>query len=78
MQLKHILVPLILALPAGIGILYFLTSMQLDGTVTISRGDRTGPIEIYHDNFGIPRIFANSLEDAYYGLGWTHAQHRLW
>ena len=36
------------------------------------------PVEILRDRYGIPHIFAASLEDASFGLGYAHAQDRLW
>src|ERR1041384_50238 len=35
------------------------------------------PIEIYRDSFAIAHISAVTDEDAYYALGYTHAQERL-
>lgn len=35
-------------------------------------------IEILWDNWGIPHIFAKSIEDAYFAQGYVHAHHRLW
>lgn len=35
------------------------------------------PIEIYRDSFAIPHISAVTDEEAYYALGYTHAQERL-
>ncbi len=35
-------------------------------------------VEILRDAFGIPHIFAASLEDAQFALGFVHAQDRLW
>ena len=37
-----------------------------------------GPVEILRDRYGIPHIFAGSLADASFGLGYVHAQDRLW
>ena len=34
-------------------------------------------IEVIFDNYGIPHIYAQSEEDAYFGLGYVHAQDRL-
>ncbi|MBC7804338.1 MAG: penicillin acylase family protein [Candidatus Parcubacteria bacterium] len=34
--------------------------------------------EILRDRYGIPHIFAASLEDASFALGFVHAQDRLW
>jgi penicillin amidase len=36
------------------------------------------PVEIHRDGWGIPRIEAKSVDDAYFGLGYVHAQDRLW
>src|SRR5437764_10808523 len=35
------------------------------------------PIEIYRDSFAIAHIYAGSDEEAYYALGFAHAQERL-
>ena len=34
-------------------------------------------IEVIFDNYGVPHIYADSEEDAYFGLGYVHAQDRL-
>ena len=34
--------------------------------------------EILRDRYGIPHIFAGSMEDASFALGFVHAQDRLW
>ena len=36
------------------------------------------PIEITRDRDAIPHIFASSKQDAWFGLGYVHAQDRLW
>src|SRR6476646_8364131 len=36
------------------------------------------PVEILRDAYGIPHIYAASLEDAHFALGYVHAQDRLW
>ena len=35
-------------------------------------------IKIYTDEYGFPHIKANSIEDAYFGLGFSQAKNRLW
>ena len=35
-------------------------------------------IEIVRDNAAVPHIFARSDRDAYFGLGYAHAQDRIW
>ncbi len=37
-----------------------------------------GPVEIVRDNFAVPHIFAASDSDVFFGLGFVHAQDRLW
>ena len=38
----------------------------------------TAPVEIVRDNANVPHVFAASDRDAYFGLGYAHAQDRLW
>lgn len=38
----------------------------------------SGPVEIVRDVHAIPHIFAGAPEDVYFGLGFAHAQDRLW
>ncbi len=35
-------------------------------------------VDVLRDRYGIPHIFAGSLPDAVYALGYVHAQDRLW
>ena len=37
-----------------------------------------GPVEVLRDRYAIPHIYAASMEDAYFALGFVHAQDRLW
>jgi len=61
----------------GGGYLWLRTSLpQTEGSVTLS--GLSGPVEIFRDAHGIPHIFAQSDADAYYALGFLHAQDRLW
>ena len=48
---------------------------QLDGTILVA--GPTAPVEIFRDTFGIPHIFAEKPNDAYFGLGYAHAQDRM-
>lgn len=36
------------------------------------------PVQIIRDRNAVPHIFGNSLEDVLFGLGYAHAQDRLW
>jgi penicillin amidase len=49
---------------------------QLSGEIELAGIMR--PVEVLRDRNAIPHIYAQSLEDAYYGLGFVHAQDRLW
>ncbi len=49
---------------------------QIDGTIQLA--GPSAPINIVRDAEGIPHIYAKSAEDAYFALGFVHAQDRLW
>ena len=49
---------------------------EVDGTVSAS--GIAAPVEIIRDQYGVPHIAARSRDDALYGLGYVHAQDRLW
>ncbi len=67
---------IVLVLIAG-GYLWFRTGLVMtDGTVEVA--GVSGPVTIARDADGIPRITASSERDAYFGLGFVHAQDRLW
>ena len=61
---------------AGGGILYLLSSLpQIDGRIAVS--GLTGEVRITRDADGVPLISAGNDEDAAFGLGFAHAQDRL-
>ena len=67
----------VIAVCAAAGFLWLRTSLpQIDGTLRIA--GLTHEIEILRDAHGVPHIFAVSDEDAYFALGFVHAQDRLW
>lgn len=45
---------------------------------TLSLPGVAADVEIARDEYGVPRIAASSLEDAFFSLGFVHAQDRLW
>jgi penicillin amidase len=49
---------------------------QTEGEIRLTGGE--APVEILRDAHGIPHIYARSLADVYFGLGFAHAQDRLW
>ncbi|MBS3966040.1 MAG: penicillin acylase family protein [Truepera sp.] len=79
LRLLHVLLGLLLviALLAVGGVLYLRTSLpQLRGELTLA--GLSAPVEVLRDRHAIPHIYAQSAEDAYFALGFVHAQDRLW
>ena len=61
------------------GGIYFYLRLSLpktDGEIRIA--GISGPVEIMRDAYGIPHVYAASVEDANFALGYAHAQDRLW
>ena len=78
-KLLRILLTLVVlvGLLAGAGYFYLKQSLPvIEGTIRIAGPG--APIEVLRDSYGIPHIRAQSLADAYFGLGFVHAQDRLW
>ena len=66
----------LVAITAGAGLWLTWRSLpQTDGTVTLTGA--AADIEIRRDAHGIPAIRAKSEADAYFALGYVHAQDRL-
>ncbi|HYU11414.1 MAG TPA: penicillin acylase family protein, partial [Stellaceae bacterium] len=67
---------LLVLVVAGGGYLYLLSSLpQLDGRVVVT--GLAGEVRIARDTDGVPLIAAGGDEDAAFGLGFAHAQDRL-
>jgi penicillin amidase len=59
--------------------MYLLARRSLplvEGTLTVA--GISAPVEIVRDADAIPHIFASTKRDALFGLGYVHAQDRLW
>ena len=69
------LAALLVAVAAGLVVWLHQSQPQLDGTLPVS--GPTGDVEILRDPWGIPHIYAGTPNDAYFGLGFVHAQDRL-
>lgn len=48
----------------------------LEGTLTVAGLEV--PVEILRDTYSIPHIFAEEESEAYFALGFAHAQDRMW
>lgn len=76
LALLVVVLVLLVAVPVG-AYLWLRTSLpQTSGAVRVSGLD--GPVEIVRDRWGVPHIFAGTDHDAFFGLGYVHAQDRLW
>lgn len=63
----------------AIGVTYYLAARSLpDYEADYRVPDIAQPVEIVRDNAGVPHIFGRSDEGAFFGLGFAHAQDRLW
>ncbi|MBQ0751611.1 MAG: penicillin acylase family protein [Roseovarius sp.] len=69
---------ILLALLALVGA-YFLLSRSLpDYDTTLTVTGITAPVEIVRDNANVPHILGQTDADSFFGLGYAHAQDRLW
>src|ERR1700676_1377512 len=67
---------LLICMIVGGGSLYLLSSLpQLDGRIAVQGS--TGEVRIARDADGVPLITAANDEDVAFGLGFVHAQDRL-
>ena len=58
---------------------YFLMSRSLPDYSALHRVHGiNGPVEIVRDGHAIPHVFGGTDEDVFFGLGFAHAQDRLW
>ncbi len=57
---------------------YFLSRSLPDYNATWDVSGISAPVEIVRNNSDVPHIFATTDNDAYYALGFAHAQDRLW
>ena len=76
--LKAIAVLVLLAAIAAAGGYHYLRRSlpQIDGTTRVA--GLSAPIEIIRDADAIPHIVASNKLDGLFGLGYAHAQDRLW
>ena len=76
--LKTIAGLLLIAVLFGAGGYYYLRRSlpALDGTTTVA--GLSAPIDIIRDADAIPHVFAANTLDGLFGLGYVHAQDRLW
>ncbi|MCF6272841.1 MAG: penicillin acylase family protein [Rhodobacteraceae bacterium] len=63
----------------GTGLVYYLASRSLpDYNRSFEGLAVSAPVEILRDSYAVPHIFGQSNADVLFGLGFAHAQDRLW
>lgn len=63
----------------AVSLVYFLAARSLpDYNTTVITPAITAPVEIVRNNANVPHIFGDTDWDVYFGLGYAHAQDRLW
>lgn len=78
-SLLRIAAGLVVLVVLAIGLVYFLASQSLpDYDQTEKVTGLSAPVEIVRDNANVPHIFGESDPDVFFGLGYAHAQDRLW
>ncbi len=76
--LKRIFIGLLVIIAlVFVGLIIFLQSSKptLNGELALSGLQED--VELLYDDYGIPHIYAANEQDAYYALGYVHAQDRL-
>jgi penicillin G amidase len=77
--LVRLLVALLLFIVIAVGVGYIYLRQSLPATSDdIAVTGIAGPVDIVRDADAIPHIFASTKLDALFGLGYVHAQDRLW
>ena len=63
---------------AGLGLYYFLSRSLPDYGATWRVAGIEAPVEIARTIHNVPHVFGETDEDVFFGLGFAHAQDRLW
>ena len=78
LRVLALLVLLVVLVLAG-GYVYLRRSLPMtSGTVSLTRQQLDGEVEIVRDADGVPHIFATTDHDAFFAQGYVHAQDRMW
>ena len=79
---RYIFVTTVLVLGAtllSLIVVYYLARQSLpDYDANLTTDALTTPVEIVRDTFNVPHIVAQTDHDVFFGLGYAHAQDRLW
>ena len=69
---------LIIALLAAAGGYVYLRQSLPETAGTLKAPGLAAPVDVVRDSDGVPHIYAQNENDALFGLGYVHAQDRLW
>lgn len=76
--LKRIVIGvLLLLIIISLGLVFYLFTQKPNYNDELVLKGLTEDVEVLYDNFGVPHIYALHSEDAYFALGYVHAQDRL-
>lgn len=67
---------LFLVIALGLVYLYRRPLPQVAGVLRLP--GLKSPVEVLRDQWGVPHIYAQNLDDLYFAQGYVHAQERLW
>lgn len=77
--LVRLTVALLVISVLAVGGIYWLASRSLpDYNAEIEVPNLRHTVEIVRDNANVPHVFGSADEDVFFGLGFAHAQDRLW
>ncbi len=63
----------------AVALVYYFASRSLpEYNKDLQTGYVSAPVEIVRNNTNVPHIFGEKDEDVFFGLGYAHAQDRLW
>ncbi|MGH1465384.1 MAG: penicillin acylase family protein [Cognatishimia sp.] len=63
----------------AVALVYFFASRSLpEYDKDLQTGFVSAPVEIVRNNANVPHIFGEKDQDVFFGLGYAHAQDRLW
>ncbi|MHA6261984.1 penicillin acylase family protein [Arenibacterium sp. CAU 1754] len=70
---------LVLLVLCAVALIYYLASQSLpDYDRKVQVRGVLAPVEVVRDNANVPHIFGEADADVFFGLGYAHAQDRLW
>ena len=79
-RIFQLMLTLLFLVAIGVGVVAFNAYRAVPrdgGTITLAKGAIAKPVTITRDERGVPTIEAGSEDDAYFALGYVHAQDRL-